>query len=42
MINPFVGKNSKFDVEVVAPKQPDSDGPIMNFNFSSSKWFTPR
>lgn len=42
MINPFDGKNSNPDVEVVAPKQPVSDRPIMIFNFSSSKWFSPR
>lgn len=41
MINPFAGHNPT-PVEIVAPKQPVGDRPIMNFNFSSLKWFAPR
>ncbi len=37
MINPFAGHNPKPVVEVVAPKQPDGDKPILNLNFSGSK-----
>ena len=37
MINPFAGHNPKLVVEVVAPKQPDSDKQIQNLNFSGSK-----
>ena len=43
MINPFAGhKPSPPVVEVVVPKQPVGDKPIMNFNFNGSKWFAPR
>lgn len=42
MINPFAGGNPNPVVEVVAPKQPVGDKPIMNFNFNGSKWFAPR
>ena len=41
MINPFAGHNLT-QVEVVVPKQPVKDKPIMNFNFNGSKWFAPR
>jgi len=37
MINPFAGHNPKPVVEVVAPKQPVGDKPILNLNFSGSK-----
>jgi len=37
MINPFAGGNQKPVVEVVAPKQPVGDRPLLNLNFSGSK-----
>lgn len=37
MINPFANGNSKTVVEVVVPKQPVSDRPLLNLNFSGSK-----
>lgn len=37
MINPFEGGNPKPVVEVVAPKQPVGDRPLLNLNFSGSK-----
>lgn len=37
MINPFEGGNPKHVVEVVAPKQPVGDRPLLNLNFSGSK-----
>ncbi len=36
MINPFAGGNSKTVVEVVQPKQPIGDRPLLNLNFSGS------
>lgn len=42
MINPFAGGNPKPVVEVIAPKQPVGDRPLLNLNFSSLKWFAPR
>lgn len=36
MINPFVGEKPK-PVEIVAPKQPVGDRPLLNLNFSGSK-----
>ncbi len=37
MINPFEGGNPNPVVEVVAPKQPVGDRPLLNLNFSGSK-----
>ena len=37
MINPFAGEKPKPVIEVVAPKQPVGDRPLLNLNFSGSK-----
>lgn len=37
MINPFAGGNPKPVVEVITPKQPVGDRPLLNLNFSGSK-----
>lgn len=37
MINLFSGEKPKPVVEVVAPKQPVGDRPLLNLNFSGSK-----
>ena len=41
MINPFASYNPT-PVEVVEPKQPVGDRPLLNLNFNGSKWFAPR
>ena len=37
MINPFASGNQKPVVEVVVPKQPVGDRPLLNLNFNGSK-----